>query len=550
MEKRTAENRSRLSLRGLEWATAFLLTLVVISLHVMAATSGGALWRDEANTVAVATLPHLGDVWNNLQSDSFPILWLVIIREFSALFGPMNDQAFRALGFVIGVGVVAALWLNARVFGHALPVVSLALLGMSPSMIRWGDTVRAYGFGVFLILVTCAMLWRFLERPGTARFVVAALAAVASVHVLYYNAVLLLALCAGGVAVCVGRRAWKQAVAVVSIGALAAISLAVYVPLILQMRSWNAIVRMPDYTFGWFWTKLGEALRPGGSWTIVVWCAVLLLALAAGLIAVGRPGTMSLSKPRREVVLFSLVTLLVGVPGNYLFLKTLSYYTSPWYYLSLLVLTALCVDALLGALITTPRARIARIASVLILLVATLIPTRRAVRTRLTNVDLLAARLEAATVPGDLVLVSPWHYGVSFSRYYNGAAASMTVPPLASPRIVRYDLVVERMGMRDQTAPVQPVAERVVQTLKGGHRVFVVGILLLPDSGDRPLLLPPVSTASRSLPEGAYTNQWLMLVGEVIQRHAVRIAPIHVDADRVVSRYENLSIQVAEGWRP
>src|SRR5688500_20229238 len=110
---------------------------------------------------------------------------------------------------------------------------------MSPSMIRWGDTVRAYGFGVFLILVTCAMLWRFLERPVAARFVVAALAAIASVHVLYYNAVLLFAFCARGLAVCVALRAWKQAVALVSIGGRVAIALAVYVPLILQMQPWN-----------------------------------------------------------------------------------------------------------------------------------------------------------------------------------------------------------------------------------------------------------------------------------------------------------------------
>lgn len=60
-----------------------------------------------------------------------------------------------------------ALWLNAREFGHSLPLVSLALLAMSPSLIRWGGTVRGYGLGLLLILVTCALLWRFADRPGT-----------------------------------------------------------------------------------------------------------------------------------------------------------------------------------------------------------------------------------------------------------------------------------------------------------------------------------------------------------------------------------------------
>jgi hypothetical protein len=539
-----------LGVRRLELGTALLITLVVIALHFMAATSAGALWRDEANTVALATLPAFSDVWSNLPSDSFPILWLLIIREFSALFGPMNDAAFRVLGFVVGVGVVGALWLNARSFRHAFPLISLVLLAANPSMIRWGDTVRAYGFGLLLSLITCALLWKFLERPGALRFAATALVATASVHALYYNAVLLLAFCAGGAAVCFQRKAWKQFAAVVLIGAIAAISLTPYTSTILRMGSWKAVVRMPDYTFPWFWSKLDEALRPAGSWTLIVWLVLLAVALVGGLLAVAFPRKMKLPKSRHEVALFSLVTLLVGIPANYFFLKSLSYYTSPWYYLSLLALTAVCIDALLGALVQTRRARIARIAVALILVTATLIPTRRAVRTRLTDVDLVAARLKEVAKPGDLVLVSPWHYGVSFSRYYDGAAEFMTVPPLASNRFVRYDLVVDKMKLPDQTAPVRPVIERLEQALRSGHRVFVVGVLLLPSAGQQPRVLPPAQMTSKSLPEGEYTDQWLLMVGDAIERHAMGIVPVPVEANRVVSHYENLSIQVAEGWRP
>jgi hypothetical protein len=164
--------------------------------------------------------------------------------------------------------------------------------------------------------------------------------------------------------------------------------------------------------------------------------------------------------------------------------------------------------------------------------------------------DLVAARLEAVAVPGDVVLVSPWHYGVSFSRYYDGDAAWTTVPPLEFHRFVRYDLVVDKMTMPDQTAVVRPAMEQVAQALKSGHRVFVVGILLRPRTGQQPLVLPAARPSMNSLPEGAYTNQWLMMVGDLIHRHAGRIAPLPVDADRVVSLYENVSIQAASGWRP
>lgn len=526
------------------------ITVVVVCLHFMAATSAGALWRDEANTVAIATLPSFGDVWNNLPSESFPILWVAIIRAFAALAGAMNDPAFRVLGFIVGIGVVAALWMNASTFRHSLPLVSLALLGASPTMIRWGDTVRAYGFGILLILLTCALLWRFLQRPSAGRLTATTLAAIASVHTLYYNSVLLLAFCSGAVAVCARRRAWKQGAMVISIGALAAASLMIYVPTIRRVGEWSAIVRMPDYTLSWFWAKLDEALRPAGSWTLVVWSAFVALSVVVGVLAIVFPKRLKLSEFQRQVILFSLVTLLVGVICSFIFLNTLSYYTNPWYYLSLLALTAVCVDALTGALITTRGARIARIALTLVIVVAAFIPTRRAVRTRLTDVDIVAARLESFATPRDLVLVSPWHYGISFSRYYDGPAPWRTIPPLESSRIVHYDQVVDKMVMPDQTAPVRPVVEQVMRTLQSGNRVFVVGVLLRPAAGERAAILPPARRESNSLPEGAYTNQWLMMVGDVIQRHAARIEPVTVEADRVVSHYENVSIQAASGWRP
>jgi len=516
----------------------------------MAATSGGGLWRDEANTVGIATLPHLADVWKNLSNDSFPILWLLIVRGFSALFGPMNDSAFRALGFVIGVGVVAVLWLNARSFGHRLPIISLVLLGMSPAMIRWGDTMRAYGFGILLSLMTCALLWRFLKQPGVARFIAVALAAIASVHALYYNAVLLLSFCAGGVTVCLYRRSWKQGFAVIMVGVLAAISLAPYAAVIRRASSWSAIVRMPNYDLPWFWKKLSEALQPGGSWIIVVWLVLLAAAVSGAFLAIIKRDRFRLSELQYQVVIFSVVSLLVGVVGNFLFLKTLSYYTSPWYYLPMLALAAVCIDAILGTLIRGPRARVATVVALLLVAVATLIPTRRAVRTRLTDLDLVAWQLAKAAVSGDLVLVSRWHYGVTFERYYRGAAEWITIPPIESHRFVHYDKLVDQMRLTDQTAPVVPVQEHVARALRDGHRVFVVGQVLVPPAGQRPTVLSPVNVGGKSLPEGAYMDQWTTMVGYFVQHHATNVEAFPIESNRVVSLFESLSVLVVSGWRP
>ncbi|HYN81581.1 MAG TPA: hypothetical protein VES88_08775 [Gemmatimonadaceae bacterium] len=81
-----------------EKIAAVVITLAVICFHLVTATSAGPLWRDEAAALGLATSPTLGEVWNNLQHEAFPILWPLLIREFSSLVGPMNDSAFRAHG--------------------------------------------------------------------------------------------------------------------------------------------------------------------------------------------------------------------------------------------------------------------------------------------------------------------------------------------------------------------------------------------------------------------------------------------------------------------
>jgi hypothetical protein len=537
-------------LRKVEAGVAVLLTLAVIWLHFIAATSEGALWRDEANTVGLATLPTLGDVWRNLQYDSFPILWVVIVREFAAVVGPTNDPAFRALGFCVGAAVVASLWFNAQTFRHSFPLLSLALLGMSPSLILWGDSIRAYGFGIFLILITGPLLWRFVEQPSAPRFVAASAGAIASVHTLFYNSVLLLAFCAGAVAVCAQKRALKSAALVLLIGALPAISLAPYAVMIRNAGSWNALVRMPDYSVYWFYLKLDETLRPAGSWAITVWFQLFVLAVVIGLIALVRHRRVGLSPPKREAVLFSVVTLVVGVPALFFFLDVLSYYTQPWYYLALLALVAVCIDSLFGALIDVPTARIVRIAIVLLIAGATFFPAVRAVRTRLTNVDLVASRLRQIAQPDDFVLVYPWYNGVSFDRYYGGPAPWVTIPPIAYHRFHRYDLLKQRMMAGDQTAPIRPATDKAGEALRMGHRVFVVGGLEFPPAGERPKVLPAAPLPGDQWPEPAYNSQWSSMVGYFLQLHAATLEVVQVRTQGRVSRYENLPLLAARGWRP
>src|SRR4029077_19599045 len=228
------------------------------ALHVRFVTHVGGLWRDEANSVHLAALPSFGQVFHFLDYDSFPILFFALLRGWLGMFGSDNDAALRALGGIIGLAVLGALWFNARAFGIRWPVLSLALIGLNPMLIRYGDSTRAYGLGILLMLLTFRSFWRLVDKPSRpdARRVFAATAlALLSVQCLYYNSVLLLAIAAGSVAVAVRRRAWQTVSIVLGIGLVAAASLLPYLPMMRRMREWTFMVSYPA-DLAWLWKRI------------------------------------------------------------------------------------------------------------------------------------------------------------------------------------------------------------------------------------------------------------------------------------------------------
>ena len=533
-----------------EAAVAALLTIGAIWLQGVAAASAGPLWRDEANTVALATMPTMSEVWRNLQFDSFPLLWIGIIRVYSGIVGPSNDAAYRALGFAVGVGVTAALWIVARSINRSPPLVSLVLFGLCPSFILWGPSARAYGFGILLIFLTVALLWRFTREPTPLRWAIAGLFALAAVQTLYYNAVLLLAFGVGAIAVCWTRRKWSAAAGVVAIGATAAISLVAYVSVIRDAATWNALVQIPDYSLGWFLKMLDQTLRPGGSWVPLIWAEAFILAIVVGARAFRSGSGDTFTRERRDAVLFSLVALVTGSVGLFGFLNLLSYYTAPWYYLPLLALAAVCIDALSGALVVTPTARAFRLASVVVLGAATLVPATRAVNTRRSNVDVIASQLRERAIAGDAVFVHVWYYGVSLERYYRGSVPWTTIPPIDSHALHRYDLIKTWMTAADQRTPVRSVIDLAAASLQRGGKVFIVGDLPRPRGTGLPRVLPPAPVPGLGWPEQGYNDQWGEMVGHYLRSHAATITAIPVSPEGRVSQYENLRLLVAEGWRP
>ena len=101
----------------------------------------GALWRDEVNTLQLAAWPSVREICDALQYDSFPVLSsLALPRLGSQPAGDETDFGLRAFGFTVGIAILAALWLDARLKGISVPLLSMPLFALSPA----GDSIRRF----------------------------------------------------------------------------------------------------------------------------------------------------------------------------------------------------------------------------------------------------------------------------------------------------------------------------------------------------------------------------------------------------------------------
>jgi len=566
-------------LNRFEWIAVLVVGFVATALHVRFVAHVGGLWRDEANSVQLSTLPTFTEVWRFLDFDSFPILFFAVLRWWTGIFGPGNDAALRVLGLIIGLGVLAALWLNTRSLGARLPVLSFALIGLNPMCIRYGDSTRAYGLGILLILLTFQSFWRLVESPSppARRVFMATVLALLSVQCLYYNSVLLLAIAGAAIAVALRARAWRTAGTVLAIGILAACSLLPYAPMMRRMHEWTFLVQS-QIDFLWLWTRGCEVLGSPDPLGIWLWAGLfaigVVLASTLGISDFSRwwrrgrtsakdaesdarlrlPPTTSNPPRMPAAVLFAAVALVIGVLSYTGFLRVLRYYTEPWYYITLAAFAACSLDVLFGARSNANKLsplnfllRSVRLGVALLLLCIAGLPAWNEMPIRHTNVDVVAAQLRSQTAKDDVVIVSQWLFAVSLNRYYHGPAEIVTLPPIEEHRLHRYDLVLRQMMTAE---PIDPVLTKLEKVLHSGHRVFLVGAVPFRRFNSASLMVPPAYLdASGAWHLGPYNVVWPCQVGNFLRSYATRYTPIQTPGRRYTQSYENLDLSMVEGWR-
>jgi len=528
--------------RGQTMLLGLAFTLGLVWLHVAYLGNAGALWRDEVNSVNVASMPSWGAVFAHGHLDSFPLAWVTVLHAWIAAGLGETDAELRRLGFVIGLGTLATLWWTARRLGLAAPLVGLLLLGMSPSVIVYGDQVRGYGLGTLTIIWAVGAIWAFVQLPTRRTFLVAQLAAIGAVQSYYANAFLLLAVCAGAGAVCVRRRAWPRLGAVGVLGAVAAASLAInWVGITYAARVSQIELENPG--LGWRVEVFRHALAPDVPALSVAWgIAAALAIIGCVLTLLGRRET-----PGHDGSLFALVMVAVGLASFAWYLQYLARVpTQYWYYLSLMALIALACELGIEALALHHRWGYGlRVLAVTMAALLAAPAVARNVPLQMTNVDALADQVEKLAQPDDLVVVLPWYCGITFARYYDGPASWMTLPAFEDHRFHVHTEVKERMtrGERAITAELG----RIESTLRAGARVWIVGTPL-PPPATGPVPLAPAPAGPEGWHVGPYLEGWAMQLGALLEDHADKVGKIDMVTSGPMNRWERLELFGVEGW--
>jgi hypothetical protein len=555
---------TRLPKLGAETAVALAGTAFSAMLLVLTAMYAGPLWRDETNTLNVAQMPSLKELWNNMPFESLPPLWPLLLHGCGFLGLADSDASIRVLGLYVGFFFLALLWLCSRWTGGRAPILSIGLLGSLPAFVFIVGANRAYGLANCLLVLSFGMIWRMVEFPSRSRVLLAGLACILFAHCIYYDVVFLCAMLAGAAMVVIRRRQWKTLGALAGIGAVSGASMMICLPIIRRSSVYLPMLQEPYFNFSTLWHKLGDALaarssaQPAGPNGPEVWLWVALL-LGGAVVALmmqrtrgcqaqnQEPVAAITARVRADLALFCVVSMVFGIAGYLAFLLRLHYLTQTWYYVEMLSLCAISLDGILGANWPTLRPwGFLRIGFMVVMMTWGAGSAWEEAHTRRSNMDLIAAVLGKHASAGDLIVVQgPWE-GIAFDRYYHGQAHWVTVPPIDSHKVGRSDLVWEKLNQRD---PMAPVLREITNSLRNGNSVWIVRHVTAVD----PKQLPPMPPPPPGLPTKwwlqPYLGYWSAQVTMPLLDHALQEQVLEIPVNGPVSRLENLSVLRFSGYR-
>src|SRR6266542_2567190 len=503
---------TRIPKPAIETAAALLGTAFSAILLALTATNAGPLWRDETNTLNLAHMSSLRDIWHNLQFESCPLLWPLLVRGSGMLGLTSSDMGIRILGLGVGLFFLTSLWLCQRWIGGRAPILSIALLGGLPSFIFVVGANRAYGLASCLLVLSFGKIWRVLESPTKSRILSAGFICLLFAQCVYYDVIFLGAMLAAGALVAIRRQQWKILWTMAGIGLVAGASLFFYFPI---------IHRVPEYLPFW------QSPKP-------------------------EVASKSANRERSDLALFCVTSVVLAIIGYCGFLLRLQFFLQPWYYVEILILCATSLDGILSA--SWPALRpwgLIRVGFLVVMTILNAGPAWAEAHTRRSNIDVVAGFLSNNASAADLIVLQDAWEGITFNRYYRGQAQWFSVPPIDSHDVHRIDLVIAEMNQPEAMAPV---LHAIIDALTTGHHVWLVGsipIVRWEDAPPRPTPLPPrPSEMPTRWWMGSYLSWWNQQVTTLLLDHAMQEKAEAIAASGPVNRFEDVSVVRFTGYKP
>jgi hypothetical protein len=526
-----------------EWAVALTAAAVAVFFQLVFLLHAGALWRDEVNSINTASASPFGEVWRLAEFESFPLPWILALRAWVSVGLGGSDMALRVFGVLGGLALPAAVWFALRRLTRAAPLASLALIAVNPEIIRWSGTVRAWGLGAALAIVAMVLVREASVALTRRRLLYATLAAVLAVQCTYQNAVFLAAVVLAAAAVAIVRRRWAEAVAPIGIGAIAAVSLLPYAGLLGRRAGWNAVGQVP-VTLGDLAAKVWEVATASGSVVVTCGLALFVMGLVAAVQWAASPEAESANRARRGVANYAAAAAILSALAIGAFYRMASYPAEPWYCTGVLSFVAVCAEVAVASAVAARVARISLVVLAAVVLLAGFLPAWAALHERQTNMDAIAARLDADADRADLIVVNPWFLAAGLTHYYTGGATVITVPPIDDHRVPRYDLLKAAMLTDD---PLGPSFARIQHTLESGRQVWIVGGFELPIEGTSLPRLPVAPRPDTGWSARPYERAWLLEASAFLGAHAIEGGEVPVGVSG--GRFETVGLAVFKGWK-
>ncbi|MGA2258021.1 MAG: hypothetical protein ABSG53_25430, partial [Thermoguttaceae bacterium] len=383
------------------WSVFGLICLLVVVLHAVLYSRSGAFWRDECSSILLSRAPSWSEMWSGLVTDSFPGLFVSVLRVWTETGLGSGDAGIRLLGILISIGTMISVVLSCRAMQVKVPVLAVVLATLNPTVFYMGTSIRAYGLAALLIVACFAAFWRVAVRPTRWNLALSFVLAVLSIHCNYQNCYLLFGIGVAAAVVAAVNRKFLRSLLILAICAIAASTMLVYLPTIARYRGEMSAVNHHQLGIGEIGATLMLALTAGNRFLSAAWIALAVSPLVLlALRRVQRAGSPAmLTSPAPQI--YCLLTVILSAFTGAAFFKANAMTPIVWHYVPFIALCAVAVERGIQDR-RYPQWISSRKFVVAVSLAIVCLPTDwDAARLRRTNIDKIAAFLESDARPGD-----------------------------------------------------------------------------------------------------------------------------------------------------